>query len=1109
MRLTLLPLLLSALLSQSVQAAPAYARFPAIRGDTVVFTSEGDLWKVAASGGRAERLTTHPGTETNAALSHDGKWVAFTALYEGGAEAYVMPINGGVPKRLSFGAGASTVLGWTAQGQVLVAGQHNRGPAPNSVITSIDPTTLAAKVFPVADANEAVLSDDGKTLIFTRFGSHTNGDNAKRYRGGAYAQLWRYEVGGKNEAVRMLPKETGNLRQPMWYKGRVYFLSDASGSFNVWSMNPDGGDTQQLTRHTEWDVRNASMGDGRIVYQLGADLQQLDLASRAEKKIDIELLSDFDQLRADIVRSPLDQLTNIEVAGKGERVVVTARGHVTVAGTGSARRIDIAVPKGGRARSAVFSHDDKAVYAIVDSTGENEIWKFPIGVNSDSKPEVLTKNNDVHRWNIYPSPDGKWLAHTDRRGRLSLLDLATKADAVVDSALAKGVQRHDQVVWSHDSKTIAIVRADSVATREQVGLIDVATRKLEFVTSDKYASHSPVFSRDGKWLYFLSDRHFQLGNNSPWGDRNMGAVFDKRTGIYALALQPGNRFPFKPDDELSGASADTKADAKADSKAEAKADSKADKQAEAKPEAKEAPKGLPAIVYPGLMARLYQLPVAAGNYRELRSDDKRLYYLDADGSDNRAAIKTLAIANTSPQPEVFVANVREMDLSRDGKKLFYRSFREGGAGDILVVDAGAKQAPDVSKNRVALEDWSFTNDPREEWKQMFVDAWRMHRDFLFDPKMRGIDWVKMRAKYAPLMERVTDRHELNDVLAMMMSEVGTMHSQVRPGEVRRGQPAGTAAALGAVLERVATGYRIEHIYRTDPELPNERSPLAQPDADVRDGDIITGVNGRATAEARDIADLLLNQAGKQVVLRIVRGTQAPRSVIVHPVSALANANMRYSDWELSRAAEVQAKSQGKIGYLHLRAMGPNDMAAFTREFYQHIDKDGLIIDVRRNRGGNIDSWIIEKLLRKAWAFWGKDDLRIPNMQQTFRGHLVVLIDEATYSDGETFAAGVKALKLGPLLGKRTSGAGVFLSDGNRLSDHGQIRVAELTQYGMDGEFLIEGVGVVPDIEVDNLPAATFAGSDAQLDAAVKLLEAKIKQQPVTPLNPAPLPPLSK
>ncbi len=1083
-------------------ASSAYARFPAIRGDAVVFTAEGDLWKVAAGGGRAQRLTTHPDYETNAALSHDGQWVAFSASYEAGLEAYVMPVTGGIPKRISFGATGSTVLGWTAQGEVLVSNQHEAGPSSQRVVAAINPQTLARQVFPLTDANEAALDDEGKTIYFTRFGIHTTGDNARRYRGGASATLWRYDLGGKDEAVRLLAGETASARRPMWWKGRVYYISDSKGTFNLYSMKPDGGDVRALTSHTEWDVRNPALGDGRIVYQLGADLQVLDLDRGAERKLAIDLVSDFDQMRAGAVRSPLQQLTNTELAAKSERLLVTARGHITVAGTGVQRRIDVQVPRGARARNAVFAHDDKAVYAIVDSTGENEIWKFPIGVHGDAKPEQLTTNKDaVHRWNIYPSPDGKWLAHSDKRGRLWLLDLASRADIVIDNGYTRGVQRHSGVVWAGDSKTLALVRGDGSVAREQIALYSIADKKLEFITSDKYDSDTPLFSSDGKWLYFMSSRNFTLGNGSPWGDRNMGPMFDKRVGIYALALQAGNRFPFRPDDELSnpdGAAPADKADAK---------DGKDGKDGKDAKEARPAPKVLPAIQFEGLAQRLYQVPLAAGNYRALASDDKRLYFMETDGTDGKHNLKTLAISKASPQPEVFVAGVRSFDVARDHKRVYYRTFRDNGPGDFMIVEAGAKLPADVSKAKVALEDWTFRANPRDEWKQMFADAWRMHRDYLYDNAMRGVDWNKMRAKYAPMVERVTDRQELNDVLGMMMGELGTLHSQVIPGDVRRGGQSGAPAALGAVLERVADGYRIGHIYRTEPDLPGERAPLAQPDLDVREGDIITAVNGSSAAEARDISDLLINQVGKQVVLRIKRGAAAPVSVIVTPVTQQAHGALRYSDWELERGARVQAASQGKIGYLHLRAMGPRDIASFARDFYSHVERDGLIIDVRRNGGGSIDSWIIEKLLRKAWAFWTFADRSAPNMQQTFRGHLVVITDELTYSDGETFAAGVKALKLGTLVGKRTSGAGVWLSDGNTLSDNGMVRAAEIGQYGADGSWIIEGVGVTPDVEVDNMPHATFEGSDQQLDAALRILQAKIKAQPIPPLAPQKIPAL--
>ncbi|WP_374585162.1 S41 family peptidase [Pseudoduganella sp.] len=1108
--------------SHGAYAADPYIRFPAVRGDTVVFTAEGDLWKAGVAGGAAQRLTTHAGSETQAAISPDGQWLAFVASYEGAPEAYVMPLAGGLPKRLTFANENARVLGWTAKGEVLVALPTQTGPRNRWEVSALKPDTLARRTFPVADANDAVLDDAGKTLYFTRLGLLMTGDNVRRYRGGATAQLWRYDVDGGGEARPVFAGEAANFKRPMWWKGRLYFISDRDGADNIWSSNADGGDLRAHTQHKDWDVRNAALGDGRIVYQLGADAQLLDLASGATRQLKVSLLSDFDQQRTRQIRSPLEALTNTALSAREERVVLTARGRVTIAGTGSLRRVEIAIPEGARARDAVFSHDEKHVYAIVDITGENEIWKF--AADGSGKGERLTTDGNNHRWAIYPSPDGKYLAHNDKKGRMWLLDLATRVNTLVDDAgKAAGIDQHDPAVWSPDSRYLAFVRSATDAQRDQVALYAVDSKQLAFVTGDRFPSESPVFSPDGRWLYFLSARNYTLANGSPWGDRNMGPVFDKRVGVFALALQPGNRFPFKADDELSKAGAkpaetpEEKAAEKAVEKAvEKAADAKADKAAggaaaagaAAKPGAPAKP-ALPAIVFAGLAERVYEVPLAAGNYRDLAVDDKRLYFLEREGSDGRSTLKTLAIARNNPQPEVFAANVRSYELSGDRKRVFYRSFAANGPGDMLIVDAGAKQPADISKAKVRVEDWTFVSNPRLEWKQMFNDAWRMHRDFLYDAKMRGVDWNIVRSKYTPLVERVTERAELNDILGMMVAEVGALHSQVQPGDIRRPAPEGSPAGLGAVLARTAKGYRVEHVYRTEPELPNARGPLAQPDVDVREGDTITAVNGKPVLEARDISDLLLNQADKQVLLNVTTAKGAQRSVIVTPVSLARHATLRYGDWEQGLARQVDEASKGRIGYLHLRAMGPNDIATFAREFYANINRDGLIIDVRRNQGGNIDSWIIEKLLRKAWAYWAPPSGRTyPNMQNTFRGHLVVLVDELTYSDGETFAAGVKALGLAPLVGKRTAGAGVWLSDRNRLSDNGMVRVAENGQFSeADGQWLIEGVGVAPDVEVDNLPHASYAGRDRQLEVAIEMLQKKLKEQPVKPLQPQAIPAL--
>lgn len=1105
-------------------AAPAYYRFPSIRADAVVFTAEGDLWKVASHGGQAQRLTTHPAAETLPAISHDGKWLAFSAAYEGPTEAYVMPMSGGVPKRISFENDQVNVLGWTTSGEVLVSTLNSTGPSSHRVVAAINPQTMLRRVFPVADANEAVLDDSGKYLYFTRFGLQMTNDNVKQYRGGATAQVWRYDVQAKTEATQLFAGDTSNNRRPMWWKGHLYFVSDRNGAFNIWSANPDGSDARMLTQHKEWEVRNANLGDGKIAYQLGADLRVLDIATAKDELINIDLVSDFDQQRKRQIKTPLEYLTNVEISGKEERLLFTARGRVTIAGTGPQRRIDLPVPENARAREAIFSHDDKSVFAIVDTSGENEIWKFP--ANGIGKPEMLTTNGNVYRYHIYPSPDGKWLAHTDKRGKLWLLDLATKTNQVIDDAGKIGADRQEEIVWSPDSKTISIVRADNKLQRSQIGLYALDSKQLHFVTSDRYNSHNPVFSPDGHWLYFYSERNFQVSNRAPWGDRNMGPHFEKRTGIYALALQAGSRFPFKADDELNK-TADKPTDKATDKPADKSVDKSIDKSAEktgdktgdkttdkttdkAEDSKKPAKPVLPAIQYAGLAERLYQVPLAYGNYRDLAIDDKRLYFTELEGTDGKATLKTLAISKTAPQPDIFAGNIRQFDLSADKKHVFYRTHSTNSPGDFIVVEAGAKQPSDISKAKVNISDWSFFLSPKLEWQQMYADAWRMHRDFLFDDKMRGVDWNKVRSKYAPLVDRVTDRAELNDVLGLMASEVSTLHSQTRPGDVRRVAAEGQAASLGAVLSRTSTGYRIDHIYHTEPELPSESTPLSQPDLDVKEGDIITAINGQPVLEARDISDLLTNQADKQVLMHVKRGDQAVRAVIVTPVNMMKHANLRYSDWEQSRSEQVNKLTQGRIGYLHLRAMGAQDINSFARDFYSNIERDGLIIDVRRNRGGNIDSWIIEKLLRKAWAFWANPtSAPYVNMQQTFRGHLVVLVDELTYSDGETFAAGVKALKLGPLVGKRTAGAGVWLSDGNTLSDNGMIRAAENAQFGMDGRWLVEGVGVIPDVEVDNLPHATFNGKDQQLETAIQLLEKKLKEQPIKALVPQVIPPLNK
>jgi len=1084
-----------------------YYRYPALWNDTIVFTAEGDLWRVSASGGVAQRLTTHPEEESRAAISPDGRQVAYAATYEGPGEVYTLPLDGGVPVRQTHDASRPAFVTWTASGEILYATRRN-STLPNAQLARIDPKTGAHSMIPLAQASDGAYDASGSTLFFTRLpfqGSHT-----RRYQGGTAQNLWKY-TGAGTEATPLTADYAGTSKTPMPWNGRVYFVSDRDGSMNIWSMDPNGKDLKQHTRHRGFDVQSPSLSKGRIAYQLGADIRLLDIASGADKAVPITLVSDFEQLRERWVKNAIDWVSSAHLSPNGDRVVLTARGQVFVAPAQQGRLVEATRNKLVRHRNARFAPDGQSVLTLSDESDEVEFWRIP--ANGIGPSTQLTTGASVLRWDGLPSPDGNLIAHHDKDQQLWLLDIAKKTQKKI-AVCADGF--FDDLAWSPDSRWLAYTApAPNLLTR--IFLYEVATGRIVSVTSDRYDSTNPVWSPDGKWLYFLSYRNFDSLVASPWGSRQPEPFYDRQTKIYHVALKRGERSPFQQDDELQSAKpADTKpADAKpADTKpADAKpADAKpADaKPADAKPadvkpvEARPAAPAVPAVTVDvdGLETRLMEVPAPAGNYSELSTDGKRLYFVTRPtGRDGSVALKTLAIDNKRAEAETFIENPRSYELSLDRKKILLRR-----ANDFFVVDAGAKAPADLSKLIVPLRDWTFHLDPRAEWRQMYTEAWRLERDYFYDRGMHGLDWPAIRAKYLPLVDRITDRAELSDILAQVVSELSALHIFVRGGDMRPGTDSVWPASLGAALTRddKAGGYRVGHIIRTDPDRPDRKAPLARPGVDVAEGDVIEMVNGVAALSAPDIYTLLRGQVDKQVLLGVKpKAGGASRNVIVVPISTPAEDDLRYDEWEYTRRLAVEQSSTNTVGYVHLRAMGSGDMAAWTREFYPVFDRAGLIIDVRHNSGGNIDAWILEKLLRKAWFFW-KDRVGSPtwNMHFAFRGHVVVLVNERTASDGEAFAEGFRRLGLGKVIGTRTWGGEIWLSSSNSLVDRGIATAAETGVYGPEGQWLIEGHGVDPDIVVDNLPNQTFNGKDAQLDAAVKYLLDQIKAKPV----PVPAPP---
>ncbi|RUO29163.1 peptidase S41 [Aliidiomarina sedimenti] len=1079
------------------ESTRGYYRNPSIHQNQIVFTAEGDLWRTTVHGGNATRLTTSDAEERYAAISPDGDWVAYVADYEGAPEAYVMPLQGGIPKRITFENSRVRVQGWTADGQVLYSTDHVMGPANQWLLRSVNPESLTTSTIPLTDAiegsynlraegrviehrsdepdadgnyevrSETIHPVNPETLYFTRFGLQATGDNTRIYRGGAMGQLWRFNPGDE-EAELLTDDHIASVRQPMVDGTRVYFISDATGTPNLWSMNGDGSEKQQVTEYNDWQVWSADISQGRIVYQLGADLKLLDLESGQSETLDIQLTSDFAHRQERWIENPLDYLTDTSYNGEQERVVITARSQIAVAGKSHQRLFEVQTPVGSRSRGAVMSPDGRWIYALNDHSGENEIWRFP--ADGSSGASQLTDDGNVFRWGIHLSPDGNYLAHDDKNGDLWLLNLSNGSNR----RIAEGGWGHSpyaDVVWSTDSKLLAFSKSNQDGDRSQVLLYSVDEERQQAVSTTKYDSFSPAFSTDGHWLYFVSNRNFDANPRSPWGDRNLGPMFDKRGLVFAVSLKSQACFPFQPESEVS----------------------------QCDPDATEERSRRQPVDWDGLADRLWQVPLEAGNYRQLQVSDEFLYLLRA--GDSHPQLISVAIDPHQPEVKVFASQVEDYAVSSQRDSLYWRTSNN----DFYIDDVQATAPDDLSRSLLATDQWQLAFNPVEEWQQMFRDAWLMHRDFLFDADMRGLDWRATREKYQSLLPRVTDRHELDDLFAQMMGELSVLHSQVRGGDYPAADDQPSAATLGAALETTDNGVRILRIYRTDPELPEQASPLAKPGVNATEGDYITAVNGRHISTQADLSQALRNQANKPVRLDL-RRERSSLQTMVYPATVQEDHQLRYQDWVQRNREKVDAASEQNFGYLHLYAMGPNDIASFAREFYANVDREGLIIDVRRNRGGNIDSWIIEKLLRRAWSFWEPNTHGAPytNMQQTFRGHLVILTDELTYSDGETFAAGVKALGLGPLVGKRTAGAGVWLSGRNQLADGGLARVAETAQFAMDGRWVIEGYGVEPDIEVDNLPHATFNGIDAQLNYAIELLQRKLDDEPIPELRSQPI-----
>ena len=1044
-----------------------YFRFPAIYKNQIVFTAEGNLWITTINGGIAERITTHHNSETNAKFSPDGKYLAFTGRYEGALEIYLITLNGGLPKRITFNSMQSAMINWTADNKIIYRSIKNTG-LPNSRLFIIDPETLEEIAIKLNQASDGIYDETGKNLYFTRLpfqGSHT-----KRYKGGYIEKLWTFD--GESEAIPLTESFAGTSKSPMIFESRIYFVSDRDGTMNIWSMDSLGKDLKQHTEHKDFDVKSVDQHEGKIIYQLAGELYIYDIVENKSAKLEITLRSDFDQTREKWITDPIEFLTDYDISHDGKSLLLTSRGKVFKLPVKKGRLIQSAGKEGVRYKHAVTMPDGKAFLSLSDESGEFEFTKTTF--ETISKEEQLTKDSSIINLDAFPSPDGKHFVYGDKDRRVWLADIEKKEKKEI---IRSDYEEITSFTWSPDSNFIAFSIVMKSNFMEQIYIYDLGKEEYFPITTERYDSFSPTWSPDGKWLYFISNRHFDSIVESPWGARQPEPYFPNPSKLYMLDLVGGERSPFLETDEFN--------------EPEEKEDDKKDKDKDKEERPKE--KITVSISREGIKERLWEVPVKPGNYNSLNMIEKNLFWLeDETNEETDSSLKMIKIDNEKePEIKTLVEKIDDYVLSADSKKILVKKEKE-----FFVIDSSADKIEKWDDFKVDLSKWSFSIDPVKEWKQILVDAWRMERDYFYDKDMHGADYKKLLDIHLPLVDKVTDRDELDDLISLIVGELSALHTFVGGGDSRKGKEKEEFGCLGAELNLIDSKWKISHIYKTEADLPNLKSPLIRPDLDIKDGDIITAIDGVLLSNTNNPHRLLRNKVNTQVLISLERDGEISAH-IVKTISPNDEFDMRYSEWEYNNRLKVDKDSSDDIGYVHLRAMGKVNYSEWMHNYYPIFDRKGLIIDVRNNNGGNIDSWILEKLLRKAWFYWqSRDSKPFWNMQYAFRGHIVVLCNERTASDGEAFSEGIRRLGIGKIIGKRTWGGEIWLSMNNLLVDKGIASAAQSGVYGPEREWLIEGHGVEPDYEVDNLPYETYLGKDNQLDFALNYLKNKIEEEPV-------------
>lgn len=1066
------------LASQAFSEEARILRYPNASDTHIAFCHGGDIFTAPLDGGLARRLTTSDGIEMYPRFSADGKTLAFTGEYDGNREIYIMPSEGGFPERLTYSMDIGTmpermgpdkiIMQWTTDKKILYRSRKQSWNVLVGQLFEIGEGGGLPEEIPLPKSGFAYLSPDGKKIAYNRIFREYR--TWKRYRGGQADDIWIYNF--QTKEIENISDNPAQDIIPMWYKDKVYYLSDRDHYLNLFVYDTKTKQTKKVTDFKKFDVKFPSLGSKYIAFQNGGYIYLLDPETDKYNKVEVEIAEDFPQARTSIEKVK-GKISSFEISPKGERAMFTARGDVFTVPAEKGKTYNLTKSSGAHDRYAVFSPDGKWIAYVSDKSGEDEIYIMkPDG--SDEKQ--LTDNAESYRYGLKWSPDSKKILTSDKTMKLYFIDIDSKKITQVCKSKVWEIRDY---TWSPDSKWIAYT--DFIGGfNPVVKLYSLENEKTHDVTDLFFRSANPEFSADGKYLFFVSDRTF----SGQSGTFEYNYIFKNMSKIYGLTLQKSTESPFaKFENDEVVPEEEKKDDAKKDEKTKKKSEDLK-------------------IEIDGIKDRIFELPVSAGNYGGLKSTKAgKLYYVKSDGSSGFYAF------DFDKKDEKKVGSFRGYEISADEKKIIFKS-----GGDYYIENMASDIIP--GKGKLNLQEMTVELDRKAEWRQIFDEAWRQMKYFFYDPNMHGVDWDAVYKRYSQLASHVVHRNDLTYVIGEMIGELSVGHAYVGGGDMPKVKKV-PIGLLGAEFELDGNSgfYKITKIFEGRNWEEKTRSPLTEPGLDINEGDYIIAIDGEKLTKQNTPYVALVNKAREFVTLKI-NSKPSEKGAREVNVKTIANESvLRYFNWVENNRRKVEEATNGKVGYIHIPDMGySNGLNEFVKYFYPQARKEALIIDDRYNGGGNVSPLIIERLRRiLAVAKHARNqEVVMTNPGAVMTGPIVCLINQQSMSDGDLFPYQFKNLGLGKLIGKRTWGGVIGIRGSLPFLDGGNLYKPEFANFGADGKWILEGVGMVPDIEVENHPAKEYNGVDEQLNKAIEVIleEIKTDKKPKIPVVP-PFPDKSK